>query len=525
MKKGALGGRVASAQGDEWKDEQREERRGGQGDERRGNQGWQELRQERGRDEAAAKEVAEMERREQKLMQFYANGGDENKIFGQHEVEYVSISDRRRAKEAIRDGVVTRRDERELLERIAPPLVTRGASEVFKRVANVSGERGLLMQGVDARRRAEMTQEEIVETFMENYPTPFEFEALQRRTEGDVARAYENPQERREAIAGHRACCERFQKKVYGARYNYYKVIQKVRGELEGEIRQDEARERQMAAAREAAQRRAVETAPTKIVRARGQVERRATREAWGPIGENHETYEVRTEVATRSVNKGELTGARGRENEDSFLERPDEGLFAVFDGVGGAVGGAQASRLAAEGVDELARRADLRTARGMREALEAVNRRIRSNGVGGMTTAVVAKLWESEEGEKYLTYASVGDSRMYLFNEKRSKLLKRFKGYEMKQLTRDEGEGRFITNALGTEDFTLSQVGTIPVRAGDRILLCSDGITGDTPEQAIDDEDMKQAMEGESAEEAVDNFQRLAKKKDDRTAQVIVVK
>ena len=178
-------------------------------------------------------------------------------------------------------------------------------------------------------------------------------------------------------------------------------------------------------------------------------------------------------------------TGLQRRENEDAVLAQPP--VFVVADGMGGAQAGEVASRIAvdafAEGLPE----------RGSpEERLAAValtaNRRIyelsrtESERAGMGTTLTAAYL-----GENDLAIAHVGDSRAYLFRDGSltrltqdhslmAELIRRGKLTE--EEAADHPQRSIITRALGPEPQVTVDTWTYPVRAGDVILMCSDGLT-----------------------------------------------
>ena len=173
--------------------------------------------------------------------------------------------------------------------------------------------------------------------------------------------------------------------------------------------------------------------------------------------------------------------------NEDSYLV--EEPLFAVADGMGGHKGGDVASQLALETIEgEPA--ADL--AQRLRDANAAVFERSQSDrsvtGMGTTVTAVVVK------GTSAL-FAHVGDSRAYLL-----------RAGDLRQLTDDhtlvarmvktgeitEAEAEVhphrsvLTRALGTEPDVIVDEFDVALTDGDRLLLCSDGLTGMVTEEQI---------------------------------------
>jgi len=178
-------------------------------------------------------------------------------------------------------------------------------------------------------------------------------------------------------------------------------------------------------------------------------------------------------------------------DNQDSFVERADDGLWLVADGMGGHQGGGLASQLVAERVRRVAVTADpAAVVRDLTSAIMGANADLRSRGEsqpgfdGG--TTVVALYVHGAQGVALWA----GDSRLY-----------RLRGGELEQLTRDHSvaeeagttvgmgtasdDGHMLTRAVGGADLLALEELRIDIRPGDRLLLCSDGLYGElTPEE-----------------------------------------
>lgn len=188
--------------------------------------------------------------------------------------------------------------------------------------------------------------------------------------------------------------------------------------------------------------------------------------------------------------------------NEDSYLLRP--GLYAVCDGMGGARAGEIASEMACRGladVDPIHTDAAALLAR-VREVNRAIAARsMRESRLQGMgTTATVAMA----AGEAVLVLVHVGDSRAYLLHEGVLRQLTDDHSWVGEMIRRGEltpaeaavhPHRSVITKVLGTEFEVEPDVTEVPVAPGDRLLLCSDGLSGMLPDAAI--EDIMRAQEG----------------------------
>jgi serine/threonine protein phosphatase PrpC len=168
--------------------------------------------------------------------------------------------------------------------------------------------------------------------------------------------------------------------------------------------------------------------------------------------------------------------------------------VFGVCDGMGGAAAGEIASQLAVdiiyekliEGVpparhDELAQR----LVRAVEEAGVRIFNEARADrtrrGMG--TTATIASLMDSR-----LFVAQVGDSRAYILRQGKLVQVSRDQSLvnqliEAGQLTEEEAEtfehNNIILQALGTAETVQVDLTFVDLQRGDRLLLCSDGLSG----------------------------------------------
>ncbi|MGH2699649.1 MAG: Stp1/IreP family PP2C-type Ser/Thr phosphatase [Actinomycetota bacterium] len=210
--------------------------------------------------------------------------------------------------------------------------------------------------------------------------------------------------------------------------------------------------------------------------------------------------------------------GRRREVNEDSFLVH--EPLFVVADGMGGHVAGDIASTTAIDAIKEqaaTARADDMNTLAGL---VLGANSRIwekaeEDPSLRGMGTTCTLLLLDSSGAH----FAHVGDSRAYLM-----------RGGKLTQLTEDHTlvgrmvkEGRLsseeaekhpqrsiVTRALGVDPEVQVDLMTVDLAEGDRILICSDGLSSMIDSDAIasilaDERDPQSASERlvEAANEA----------------------
>ncbi|MEG2459248.1 MAG: Stp1/IreP family PP2C-type Ser/Thr phosphatase [Raoultibacter sp.] len=170
--------------------------------------------------------------------------------------------------------------------------------------------------------------------------------------------------------------------------------------------------------------------------------------------------------------------------NEDSLIVTPP--LFVVADGMGGHAAGEVASEIAVTTMAEKApRHADVEA---LGKAVEAANRAVilaagQSKEREGMGTTVTSAILEGER----LVIAQVGDSRAYLLHQGKLQQLTRDHSLmadmiDAGQLTAEEARVHpnrsVITRALGSDPRMVADLYEINVEAGDRLLLCSDGLS-----------------------------------------------
>jgi len=177
--------------------------------------------------------------------------------------------------------------------------------------------------------------------------------------------------------------------------------------------------------------------------------------------------------------------GLHRKTNEDAFVTAAP--LFAVCDGMGGALAGEVASALAAETLAAGVARGD--SLLGSAEAANAAvfAKAASDSGHQGMGTTLTAVRLEGEIGH----FVHIGDSRGYLL-----------RAGELRQLTDDHSlvgemmrDGRLteeeaavhphrsvLSRALGTEVQVRIDEFEVDLEVGDVLLLCSDGLSGVVP-------------------------------------------
>ena len=177
--------------------------------------------------------------------------------------------------------------------------------------------------------------------------------------------------------------------------------------------------------------------------------------------------------------------------NQDLPLERPN--LYAVADGMGGHVGGEVAARVAVETLEQAFEREP--TVEGLLEAFSEANTavwhesQVNADLRGMGTTLTAVALVGGTAGGDVLALANVGDSRAYLFSggaitqvtDDHSLAEERMRQGEM---TEEEAavhpQRHILTRALGVSSQVEADMWELELRTGDRLLLCSDGLTNE---------------------------------------------
>ena len=176
--------------------------------------------------------------------------------------------------------------------------------------------------------------------------------------------------------------------------------------------------------------------------------------------------------------------------NEDSYLIEPP--LYAVADGMGGHRGGEVASQLALETIEDLFRKDEGSLVEQVRSANHAVFMQSQEDtAVSGMGTTLTAALVEGSQ----LQLAHVGDSRAYLLRADSLRQLTAdhtlvARMVKTGEITEAEAEvhphRNVLTRSLGTEADVQVDEDVVGLLDGDRLLLCSDGLTGMVTEDQI---------------------------------------
>jgi len=190
--------------------------------------------------------------------------------------------------------------------------------------------------------------------------------------------------------------------------------------------------------------------------------------------------------------------GTANRMNEDAFVNRPDLGLWAVADGAGGHASGEIASAEVAtilQSIDPGLSASEMLVE--VRSRLEATHTRLHTeasrHGAGAMVATTVVVLMVRDD---HFACLWAGDSRAYLL---RGQALTRItRDHSLVQVLVENGtiseaeaarhpQSNVITRAVGADiDLLELDKRTGQLQPGDRLLLCSDGLSKTLPEDLL---------------------------------------
>jgi protein phosphatase len=184
------------------------------------------------------------------------------------------------------------------------------------------------------------------------------------------------------------------------------------------------------------------------------------------------------------------------RINEDAYLDRPDIGLWAVADGMGGHAAGDLASRLVIHALQTtLPNRLLGRSVMNLQHRLEEANRQLRAEARHRGVSVIGSTLAALVAASVHCVLLWVGDSRIYCLREG---ILQRLshdhsqvqdlvdQGVIAQESAEIHSAANIITRALGAEDELQIDGLICEIKSGDRFLLCTDGLTKELSEGDI---------------------------------------
>jgi protein phosphatase len=185
--------------------------------------------------------------------------------------------------------------------------------------------------------------------------------------------------------------------------------------------------------------------------------------------------------------------------NQDDYYIDPDGRFFVVADGMGGHAGGQEASQLATEAIQAFLEKhwqSDIPSEELLAQAISEANQAIlqdqqqhpERSDMG--TTAVVVMF---RKHQSWFTH--VGDSRLYRFRQSTLEQITDdhtwvARAMKAGDITPDQARihpwRHVLSQCLGRKDLPPIEVQPLEVQPGDRLLLCSDGLTEELADTAL---------------------------------------
>ena len=196
--------------------------------------------------------------------------------------------------------------------------------------------------------------------------------------------------------------------------------------------------------------------------------------------------------------------------NEDSIMQNPKVGLWAVADGMGGYEAGDVASNMIVSSLSEIQKSEHLaHFVDNIEDKIIDANHRILEYSEimhdGRMLgSTIVTLLIKGQVG----VCLWAGDSRLYMLRNNQLQQISRDHSHVQELL--DQGsiteedaanhpDGNVITRAIGTSNELYVDINTFNVQVGDTFLLCSDGLYN-----AVDENEIEYYMKNEDTDNAV---------------------
>jgi serine/threonine protein phosphatase PrpC len=183
--------------------------------------------------------------------------------------------------------------------------------------------------------------------------------------------------------------------------------------------------------------------------------------------------------------------------NEDSGLEKPDERLWCVADGMN--------SLAKVKSSDNLSEHVDF-----VEHSILGVNNRLHElsraqNQTSGSTVIVLLG------GDRHAVFLWAGDSRLYRLRNGTMKQLTTDhtqaelyveQGLLTRETAADHPSGNMVTRAVGASENLFLDVDIVAVEPGDRFLLCSDGL-----DKHLSDPEIEAILQDGNLQQVVDEL------------------
>ena len=221
-------------------------------------------------------------------------------------------------------------------------------------------------------------------------------------------------------------------------------------------------------------------------------------------------------------------TGKVRKANEDNFILRPEIGLWAVADGMGGHENGALASAIVVAALEAVGAAGSAPDLLAMLEdsvlgANETLREEIRKRGATMGATLVVLLVHR-----RHFACVWSGDSRIYLVRSGQITQISRDhtevqdmvdRGLLTAEEAKRSPRRHVITHAIGVHETPELDIESGEIADGDTFLLCSDGLT-----EHVADTEILRAVEAESAQAACDALLALTLERGARDNVTVII-
>ena len=192
------------------------------------------------------------------------------------------------------------------------------------------------------------------------------------------------------------------------------------------------------------------------------------------------------------------------KRNEDALVFDPEHSLFAVSDGMGGLPYGGETAQIVASMMKALFENESLQAQNltdymvRARYGIETISNAIRKRGNSDEDTPLYgATLSGFSVFMDHAVVFNVGDSRVYRLRHGATALEQITKDHSMVQALIDSGEltpeeaasfenRSTITRFMGMGPAAQVDITAVPLEAGDRFLVCTDGLHGTVEEEVL---------------------------------------
>lgn len=182
--------------------------------------------------------------------------------------------------------------------------------------------------------------------------------------------------------------------------------------------------------------------------------------------------------------------------NEDACLDMPDQGIWAVADGMGGHAVGDFASRAIVQALATLPDGSNLdENVENARLAIQTVNQLLIEEALRMKVRVIGSTIVMLMACERQCSCLWAGDSRLYLFRDGHLKQLSRdhsqverlkARGLITAEEARHHPAHNTITRAVGAASTLDLERLTVEIGDGDVFLLCSDGLSNEVEDDQI---------------------------------------